>query len=134
MNRDEAIEKYEGALAAWCRAIEKVNQCREYATRARAEMDAIEAEVVVNGGLGGVAIDGKNAETRAAQLAMALAGDGSYNAARGQYRDWTAGQQDAEAVRDTAAEEMRFARAVLALLTAEANERAYAHGAPGEER
>lgn len=129
MTPREAIQQYDAALVDYRQAMENLSMAQASALTNKRLMDDIEAEVVVNGGHADITIDGKNAETRQAQLAVALAKHDSYVKVMKAQRLSALQVIDLEADRDAAAETMRFARTVLAYETAVANRDAYAHGA-----
>lgn len=91
-------------------------------------LEEIEAEIITNGGYGEIVIDGKNAETRSAQLALACRRSDRWLGTRAALDRAQNYLEDAQSNKELAAETMRYHRALLALETAQANERAYAHG------
>ncbi len=91
-------------------------------------LEEAESIIIVNGGWGEIVIDGKNAEIRGAQLALACRQSEIWRAARQALDKAQADLEDAQSHKEVAAETMRYHRALLALETAQANERAYAFG------
>lgn len=65
------LEQFEHATQDYAGASAAAADARAEAQRVREELKAIEAEIVVNGGYERYFIDGKNAETRAAQTLAA---------------------------------------------------------------
>jgi len=128
MTPEEAIELYDQALVDFRDAAAAVIAAGQERDDAKQALAGIEAGVAANGGWGEMAIDGKNAETRAAQLAVILAKHPEHIRCTGSYRQASSRLARAEYERDQASETMRFCRAVLVYETARLQREAYAHG------
>lgn len=66
------LAEYDHASEDYAGAVDAAFDARAEAARIRREVDAIEAEIVVNGGHGEIAITGSNKETREAQVKAAM--------------------------------------------------------------
>lgn len=87
---DGAAFNYAIAREAFYKAQVRVAEAKADLTRTKSQLDDLEAEVIANGGDGAAVIDGKNAETRAAQLRLILSGNA-------RHRDLQERAQDLEA-------------------------------------
>lgn len=109
----DASLAYEMAQQDWKGASDRVLECRAALAEVRAEMEEIEAEVVVNGGYGEHLIGGeggKNETQRKAQLIVALANHPAYQASVRSSRAIEADQAAASADMSHAEHRMRAAR------------------------
>lgn len=113
----EALTAYHLAAQERAEALHDSIELRFEINRMKDALKELESEVVVNGGSGEIAIDGKNAEQRAAQLTVALARDPRYQAAVAKLREAERVMARADATADAAYDEMRGARLRLEWLT-----------------
>lgn len=72
MTPAEALAQYDGALVDYRKAVNGIADISSALVAAKRAADDSEADVLVNGGTPEHPIDGKNAETRTAQLNVAL--------------------------------------------------------------
>jgi chromosome segregation ATPase len=122
------MHEYEQSTSQYAGAMDAAYEAREDINRIRAEMKNIEAQVVVNGGFAHINIDGKNAETRTAQLAQCLAIEGTYQDCLTALRAAERAHSQAENEANEASNQMRGARLALEYATAFINRCAAAEG------
>lgn len=132
-NYHVALQRYYDAANSRAEAREDAINVRHDLAALRAQLEDMKSEVLVNGGTEKTPIDGKNAETRDAQLRVALAGNEQYQRALELIRNAERQVARLEAVIDSAYDEMRGARLELELATSE-NLRAYGEREPRDYR
>jgi len=128
-----AIQRYYAAANNRAEAREEAIDIRHDLAGLRAKLEDIKSEVMVNGGTEAHPIDGKNAETRDAQLRMALTEDPHYQKSLDLIRDAERQLARLEAVIDASYDDMRGARLEIELATSE-NLRAYGEREPRDYR
>lgn len=128
-----AIRLYYDAANNRADAREEAINIRHDLAALRAKLEDIKAEVLVNGGTEAQPIDGKNAETREAQLRVALAGYPAYQAAEAKCREAERQLARLEVVIEASYDDMRGARLEIELATSE-NLRAYGERDPRDYR
>lgn len=130
----EARAAYDACREAYYETQRAIVEMRSELTTARALVEALEAEVIANGGAGGAVIDGKNAETRAAQLTCILALEPRYTAAKERTQMLEADIARTSAAVDDAANRMSAARRVMDWAIARIQHDAATEAARGIER
>ena len=106
-------ERMDDAIARQAHAARGLIQWKQIAQQSRELMKALEAEVVINGGVGEIVLDGKNAEQRASQLTAALNRHEQYTKTVEKLRAAEREAQEAEADIDTTTNEIRLCRTLL---------------------
>jgi hypothetical protein len=102
-------------LDAWDDAIRDLDAALRDATHARRQIDAAARRMALAEAAVTLAVEGKNAETRKAALALALDDDPDYRDARADHDDAVDGLRHAERRVTTLKERCRLLRAALAL-------------------
>lgn len=106
-------ERMDDAIARQAQAARGLIQWKQTAQLARETLKALEAEVVINGGVGEIVLDGKNAEQRASQLTAALNRHDLYTKTVEKLRAAEREAQEAEADIDYTTNEIRLCRSLL---------------------
>ena len=106
-------ERMEDAMQRQAAAARMLIQCKQTVSLARETLKTLEAEVVINGGEAEIMIDGRNAETRGAQLIAALTRHPEYTKTQDRLRAAEREAQECEADIDSTTNEIRYCRLML---------------------
>lgn len=127
-------ERMDEAIARQAAAMRMLITCKQTIASSREQLKAMEAEVIINGGVGEIVIDGRNAEQRAAQLTAALNRDPMYSAEVEKLRAVEREAQECEADIDSTTNEIRYCRLLLEFGTSVNNRLAGAEAGNGYRR
>ena len=111
-------ERMDDAIARQAAAARMLIQLKQTISIARETLKAEEAEIVTNGGIGEIVLDGRNAEQRAAQLTAALTRHLPYTQTQDKLRAAEREAQECEADIDTTANEIKYCRLMIEFGTA----------------